>query len=700
MAASVVLSLLAPASAPGQAASRQDEFDYLIPQFGERALDWASKQTEATRARLKASPNFAAVLADMEAVQARARPLPTYFLLGGRRFLRVVRSQSQPYGRIEAADADRSGRPGDWRTVFDLDAYNRTQSVPSTIKWLSPEQECRPPVYDRCMIPLYRAGGQDNGFVEIDLVTGTIVKDGFHLEPGRNFVGWFDRDQLVVAHTTEGAPSLPSQFPAELKIWKRGSPLRQARTIFRTDPQDSLFEFRVSGPAERRRIIVNVAKSYSRFRIKEISLAGAVRDIPLPEALANFGTPQISGRYLAVQLDEAATVDGQAYPADSILSYDLDSRRITAIMTPPAGVYLTGGFVATRSGFAIVGVRDLRRIVYSAIPVAGRWAVSERYTERPGLTLRLASDSWSDTLLLREEGLLTPARYALLSRGAPTVIDTAEPQADLVGYVVDVRSARSKDGTLVDYYLMHKAGRDSGPVPTIVQGYGGFGVSNDPAYLCCRLGTSWKSWFDRGGALAITAIRGGGERGGAWHRDATGIHRIRSFEDFIAVAQDLQRSGFTDARHLGMLGHSEGGQLTAGVAVMRPDLFAAALIGAPVTDNAIVGHGDGGISAGMASEEGDWNDPAERKFIEAWDPYSNIRPGTAYPAMLVVVATTDNQVGPSHARRFVARMQKVGAPALLLEGRDGGHDYPDPLTQTADAALQMSFFLDTLMPAH
>jgi prolyl oligopeptidase len=65
--------------------------------------------------------------------------------------------------------------------------------------------------------------------------------------------------------------------------------------------------------------------------------------------------------------------------------------------------------------------------------------------------------------------------------------------------------------------------------------------------------------------------------------------------------------------------------------------------------------------------------------------------------MLVVVATTDNQVGPSHARRYVARMQAIGAPAMLLEGSEGGHDYPDEYTQTADMAIQMSFFIDTLM---
>ena len=83
--------------------------------------------------------------------------------------------------------------------------------------------------------------------------------------------------------------------------------------------------------------------------------------------------------------------------------------------------------------------------------------------------------------------------------------------------------------------------------------------------------------------------------------------------------------------------------------------------------------------------------------MQTWDPYFNIKPGVTYPPVLVVVATTDNQVGPSHSRLYVAKIQSVGAPAMLLEGFKGGHDYPDEYTQTPDMAMQMSFFIGTLM---
>jgi prolyl oligopeptidase len=301
-------------------------------------------------------------------------------------------------------------------------------------------------------------------------------------------------------------------------------------------------------------------------------------------------------------------------------------------------------------------------------------------------------------VLLKEQGFLVPPRASLLTfGGAPSVIDAAKPVMDLSDYTVDIRSVRSNDGVSVDSYLMHKKTKAAGPTPTILEGYDGFGVSDEPRYFGYRLGSSWKTWYARGGAFVVAAVRGGGERGGAWHLAGAGPHKKQMVDDFNAVAADLEHSGFTSPQHLGILGHSNGGMLTAGAEVLHPDLYSAALVGAPLTDLFILGHGDGGIGAGMKTEVGDGDDPAQIPYILTWSPYQNVKPGVRYPNTLVVVATTDNQVGPSHARKFVARLQEVGAPALLLEGAVGGHDYPDEYTQTKDTAMEMTFLVDALM---
>jgi len=692
LAAALVASSMAQARTPAAV-----PFAYLIPQFGPAALAWSKNQTDETRARLEASPTFKAVLADMESVHASEKPLPMYWLLDGHRYIRFVHDKSHPYGIIATADAGSQGRPGPWRTVFDLDAYNRAVPHPYTIKWLQPETECLAPALDRCMVPLWYEGGQDNAYVELDLNSGRIVANGFRIAPGRNEVAWIDRDTLLVAHTTEGARAMPNQFPAELHVWKRGTPLAAAPKIFELRPTDSLFGFDVTGRPGHRRIFISRAKSYTRFQLEEVTLDGRVTALPLPDQLDDFGTPIFTRSKLAVQLAAPHTINGKSYPADTIVAYDLATRQESVVMTPPAGVFLSGGFSGLENGFAVVGVHNLRRVLYIVRPQGHGWTAKQRLVEPPGLTLTVSSDSSSDDVLMREEGMMTPPRVRWLASGAPVLVDSAPAEADLRGYTVDIRSARGSDGVSIDYYLMHEKGAHSGPTPTILQGYGGFGVSDDPSYFCCHFGASWKSWFDRGGAFAIAAVRGGGERGGAWHLAGAGMNKKKMFDDFATVARALESSGFTDPAHLGITGHSNGGTLTSGAVALWPNLFGAAVIGAPVTDFAIVGHGDGSIGAGMGSEFGDWNDPAQRRVMETWDPYSNIRPGVTYPPVLVVVATTDNQVGPSHSRLYVAKLQSVGAPAMLLEGSQGGHDYPDEYTQTPDMAMQMSFLIDTLM---
>jgi prolyl oligopeptidase len=697
--ASLLVASTAGAQVPAGQAPPPDPYGYLIPQFGDKALAWAKEQTDATRTKLEASPTFKAVLADMQKLHADERPLPAYYLLGPHRYLRFEHNQAHPYGRIEIADAKPDGRSGAWRPVFDLDIYNKTQPKPYTIKWLQPQKECLrlAPDFDRCLLSLYYNGGQNNAYLELDLTTGQVVKDGFSIPPGRNSVVWLDRDTLLVAHTTGGVRVMPSQFAAELHVWKRGTALAQAPKIYELGPSDSLFEFQVTGAPEHPQILVIVAKTYTNFQLKTLTLDGRASDLPLPDELTDFGAPAFTGSELAVQLATPHAVNGKTYPADTIIAYDLASKRLSVVIQPPQGVYLSGGFVGTRAGLAVVGVRDLQRILYFATPKDGAWTVKEQLVEPAGTTLSVESAATIDGVLMHEQGLLVPPRVRRWIHERPVMLDSAKPEADLSGYTVEIKSARAADGESVNYYLMHKVAARTGPTPTILQGYGGFGISNDPRYFCCRFGTSWKSWYDRGGAFAVAAVRGGGERGGAWHLAGAGKHKKTMFDDFNAVAETLETSGFTDHAHLGITGHSNGGILASGAVVLRPDLYAAAVIGAPVTDFSIVGHGDGGIGAGMKTEFGSWDDPADRPIMQTWDPYFNIKAGVKYPPTLTVIATTDNQVGPSHARRFVAKMQEFGAPALLLEGSEGGHDYPDEYMQTADVAMQMSFFIDNLV---
>jgi prolyl oligopeptidase len=277
------------------------------------------------------------------------------------------------------------------------------------------------------------------------------------------------------------------------------------------------------------------------------------------------------------------------------------------------------------------------------------------------------------------------------------VLEAGKAIVDVSAFVVDIRSARSKDGTMVDYYLVRPKNPRPGPVPTVMSGYGSFGVNFDPDYFSSGLGRGMISWLARGGAYVATAIRGGGERGEAWHLAGVGLNKQNAFDDFAAVAEDLVRSKFTTPAKLGAFGRSGGGLLTAAMATEHPDLFRAIYVGVPVTDVGALASSGSGIIKGQKTEFGDWDDPKILPIILAYSPYQNIRAGVNYPCILIMTSTEDNQVGPGQARKFAAKLEEMGARPLLIEEAQGGHGVPDPIKQPQIFAAQVVFFIEALM---
>jgi len=250
---------------------------------------------------------------------------------------------------------------------------------------------------------------------------------------------------------------------------------------------------------------------------------------------------------------------------------------------------------------------------------------------------------------------------------------------------------------MVDYYLVRPRRQKPGPVPVILCGYGGYGINSEPSYFSHELGVGLVPWLKRGGAYALAAIRGGGERGSAWANSAKGVHRQRTFDDFAAVANDMVSSGFSAPGKIGSLGRSFGGLLSANMVTQQPGLFGAALVGVPVTD-LFRGVDDGSvIAAGQDTETGNPRDPKQVPIMLGYSPYQNIKAGTRYPHVLTVVSTEDGQVGPGYGRRFAAKLQSVGADSLLLEGPTGGHGFPNQFANPREYAAQVTFFIESLM---
>jgi prolyl oligopeptidase len=235
------------------------------------------------------------------------------------------------------------------------------------------------------------------------------------------------------------------------------------------------------------------------------------------------------------------------------------------------------------------------------------------------------------------------------------------------GLVVSQHEATSKDGTKIPYFLVTRKDAPAGPRPTLLYGYGGFEVSMTPSYAT----TMGPAWLEQGGTYVLANIRGGGEFGPAWHQAALREKRHKAFEDFIAVGEDLVARGITEPKRLGIMGGSNGGLLVGAAMTQRPDLFGAVVCQVPLLD--MLRYSQLLAGASWIDEYGDPADPKAWDWIKTWSPYQQLKPGTAYPHMLLRTSTRDDRVHPGHARKMAAKLRELGQPVDYWENIEGGH---------------------------
>ncbi|WP_353229438.1 prolyl oligopeptidase family serine peptidase [Novosphingobium sp.] len=259
---------------------------------------------------------------------------------------------------------------------------------------------------------------------------------------------------------------------------------------------------------------------------------------------------------------------------------------------------------------------------------------------------------------------------------------------DPAAYRVELVFAPSRDGTRVPLFVVRRADA-TGPVPTLLYGYGGFNVSMSPWFSPTTM-----AWLESGGAYALAILRGGGEYGDAWHDAGRLTHKQNVFDDFIAAGEWLIGHGVCPKNGLAIQGHSNGGLLVGAVVNQRPDLFAAANAGVGVMDMLRFDRFTAGRywvdDYGHPDIEADW------RVLRAYSPYHNIRGGVAYPAVLVTTADTDDRVVPGHSFKYAAALQTADTgpkPHLIRIETRAGHGSGKPLDKQIAEEADVQAFL-------
>ncbi|MBE1161742.1 prolyl oligopeptidase family serine peptidase [Dyella acidiphila] len=339
------------------------------------------------------------------------------------------------------------------------------------------------------------------------------------------------------------------------------------------------------------------------------------------------------------------------------------------------------------------GIDGIRRIDYRSgqvqalpMPLSG------------GASLFHADDN-EDGFLLELRGWTTPPKSWRYDPAARVMRSLGQDEASPADYsMIEATETElvSKDGTHVPLTILHrKDAKLDGSHRAILFGYGSYGLSLVPSFKPVRL-----EWVKRGNVFAYAHVRGGGEKGEAWHAGGKGPNKHKGVEDFVAGVARLSELGYSRPQRTGLISGSAGGLLIGGAVVNYPSQFGAAIILVGMLNPVRLMQAPNG--ANQIGEMGDPRKAEDFPSILAMDAYQQIRPHTAYPAVLLSVGLNDSRVAPWQTGKFAARLRAAdtsGRPVWIRTDVNGGHGIQVSAGSEAAEFADIYAFLDAQLPA-
>ena len=668
-----------------------DPFLWLEQVDGERALKWVHERNSECFDELETDELYEVFLSQAEKLLNAKDRIP-YGSIRGKHIYNFWQDAEHVRGIIRRTTPEsyRLAEP-EWETVLDIDALAKAENenwVYKGISWLTPN-------YKLCLVKLSRGGTDASEHREFDTTAKRFVEDGFVLPEAKSGVAWLDSDTLLVG-TNWGEGSLTeSGYPRVAKLWKRGTSLAEAKTIFEGRPEDIGIWPRVMNFGEETLALVEQSLTFFTGAYHVLGSDGKLMRLPLQKSadLAGF----YAGRLLFT-LREAWEVAGRTYKQGALLAINAANFKATGKLPAIEIIYIPDdrssveGITVSRSGLYITLLQNVKGRILRFIvnPQNGKWTSKPLPLPQNGAVSVSAASPHSDTIFINYEDHVTPDKLSEYNARAHKLIElkSLPERFDSGELEVHQYMVRSVDGTEIPYFVIHRKGlKPDGGTPTILYGYGGFEISLKPSYSA----TIGKLWLERGGAYAVANIRGGGEFGPRWHKAALKTQRQRAYDDFIAVAEDLAKRRITSSRYLGISGGSNGGLLVGAILTQRPDLLNAVVCRVPLLD--MIRYTKLLAGASWAAEYGDPEDPKMRDAILRYSPYQNVFPDRKYPKVFIETSTKDDRVHPGHARKMVARMRDQGHEVLYYENTEGGHAAGANLKQHARRyALEYVYF--------
>jgi prolyl oligopeptidase len=669
-----------PVSTKYQGVTVEDPYQWLEQDNDTQVKAWSDAQNQRTRQYLDKLPDRAAI--EKQLAEWYAKTSPSYSSLVSRPGILFAMKFQPPKQQPLLVTLASANDLKSEKVVLDpnlLDAKGTT-----AIDWFVPSLDGK-----HVAISLSKGGSEDGTLHFYETATGKALPAAIaHVQyPTAGGSAAWNADGTGVYYTrfprTSERPEADLNFYQQIYFHKLGAPdTEDTYSIGKEFPR--IAEITLAASRDGKYILATVAngdggefahyllgpdgtwKQITQFS-DQIKIARLGRDNAL-YLLSRAGAPR--GKILRLSLDAPELKNAvEIVPA---------GEAVIEHIVPTADSLYVGDLLGGPSQIRRFGLDGKGEII---IPIPKISAVQEMLALEDG------------SLLFGDVSYTEPAAWFHCPNGKAEPMKTALRSTSPVSFAdieVTREFATSKDGTKIPLNIIFRKGmKRDGQNPTLLYGYGGYGISMSPNFDFTR-----RLWFDRGGVYVVANIRGGGEFGEDWHKAGNLTKKQNVFDDFAAAAEYLIKEKYTHPEKLAIQGGSNGGLLMGAMITQRPDLMRAVVSSVGIYDMLRVELAPNG--AFNVTEFGTVKDPEQFKALYAYSPYHHVLDGTRYPSILMVTGANDGRVAPYHSRKMAARLieaNKSEDPVLLRTSSSAGHGIGTALSERIKQLADIYAFL-------
>ncbi len=670
-------------------AQTEDPYIWLEEVESERSMNWVNAQNKTTADKISQVEGFQE-MKDHFLESLNDKDKIVYPSVVGDYMYNFWQDETHIRGIWRRMNrADYLNNSENWEVLLDLDALSAEDKknwVFHGATWLSPK-------YEVCLLNLSDGGTDESIAREFNVEQKKFVEGGFSLPSSKGSAAWISKNELIISRNFGPGTMTTSGYPRIVKRWKRGTSLEEATTIM-TEHETIMGVWAGSSMIEDENFVF-ISKSTSFYEHESYLL--------INDELVRLNFPVDANQQgifkgqMLLRLNSDWKVDGKNFDTGSLVAIDFKKliegkTNVTLVYKPDERTSIDDVNI-TKDKLIVNLLMNVQNVLVAFELNDNAWSFEEIDTPAFGQISVMGTDEDYAGYFYQYSNFITPSTLYYVDNGEATIIRQLNAQFNADNLEVHQYEAKSKDGTMIPYFVVHdKNMKYDGSNPALVYAYGGFNISNKPSYNT-RIGIGW---LEGGGVYVLANIRGGGEFGPKWHQAAMKENRQNAYDDFYAVCEQLIEKKISSPKHMGAFGWSNGGLMAGVVATQRPDLFNAVIIGAPLLDMKRFNKMLAGAS--WMGEYGNPDIPEEWEFIQKYSPYHNVHADKKYPEVLFVTSTKDDRVHPAHARKMAARMMEQGHPIYYYETIEGGHGAASTNDQSAfNQALMFSYLKMKLM---